>query len=246
AQIVGIVAVFSVASHGVSIQTLQAVIAALFLSISIFFLDDAHDRESDRIVHPQRPIPKRLITSRQAYALSGILLVAGVLFASTLRLYQFAIYIVSIATAIAIVFFNIKSILRASLTAFLIWSVFPFAAFPGLKSVLFGLIMALPHVGGSIAKDFIHSRGDMVQGLEPPPDWSKYLASTAFFLCGAIVWLPTILSLVTWLYIPPIILADVSCVLLGFMTLKGRYKKVYVYGGIAMCSSLAAFLLGGM
>ncbi|UCH70773.1 MAG: hypothetical protein JSV29_01960, partial [Candidatus Bathyarchaeota archaeon] len=68
AQIVGIVAVFSVASHGVSIQSLQAVIAALFLSISIFFLDDARDRESDRIVHPQRPIPKRLITSRQAYA----------------------------------------------------------------------------------------------------------------------------------------------------------------------------------
>lgn len=246
AQIVGIVAVFSVASHGVSIQSLNAIIASLFLSISIFFLDDAHDYESDQIVHPQRPIPKRLVTIRQAYALSAILLLAGVLFASTLLFYQFVIYLVSMVIAIGIVFFNVKSILRASLTAFLIWSVFPFAAFPGLKSVLFGLVVALPHVGGSIAKDFIHARGDMIQGLEPPPDWSKYLASAAFFLCGAIVWLPTILGLVNWLYIPPIILTGGSCMMLGVVTLKGRYKKVYVYGGIAMCSSLAAFLLGGM
>lgn len=246
AQIVGIVAIFSIASHGVSIQSLYAIISSLFLSISIFFLDGAHDYKSDQIVHPQRPIPKGLITIRQAYAGGALFLFMGILFASMLLFYQFAIFLVSTFIAIAIVFFHVKSVLRASLTAFLIWALFPFSAFPDLKTVLFGLIVALPHVGGSIAKDFIHSRGDMIQGLEPPPDWARYLASAAFFLSGAIVWLPKILNFVTWFYVPPIIFTDVSCVILGFRVLKGRYEKVYIYGGIGMCSALTAFFLGGI
>jgi len=245
-QIVGIVAIFSIASHGVSIQSLFAIISSLFLSISIFFLDGAHDYRSDQIVHPQRPIPKGLITIRQAYLAGVVFLFMGILCSSTLLFYQFAIFLVSSFIAVAIVFFNVKSTLRAFLTAFIMWALVPFGAFPDLNSVLFGLIVALPHVGGSIAKDFIHSHGDMIQGLDPPPDWSRYLASAAFFLSGAIVWLPKILNFVNWFYVPPIILTDVSCIILGFRTLKGRYEKVYIYGAIGMCSTLTAFLLGGI
>ncbi|UCE15907.1 MAG: UbiA family prenyltransferase [Candidatus Bathyarchaeota archaeon] len=246
AQIVGIVAIISIASHGATRQTLYAIISSLLLSISVFLLDDAHDWESDKIAHPQRPIPKGLITIHQAYAASAIFMFVGILCASALLFYQFAIFIASAALVVTIIFFNIKSILRASLIAFLIWILFPFGAFPDLKTVLFGLIVALPHVGGSIAKDFIHARGDKVQGLEPPPDWSRHLASAAFFLTGAIVWLPKILGFVTWLYVPPILLTQVSCLMLGAKILKRRYEKVYLYGGIGMCSALAAFFLGGI
>lgn len=246
AQMVGIVAIFSLTSHGVSVQSLYAISSILLLSIATFFFDDAHDYESDRIVHPQRPIPKGYITVRQAYFMGAITLLIGISLASMLFFYQFAIFLTLAIVSISIVFFNFKSILRASLTAFFIGALIPFGAFPDLKSVLFGLTVALPHVGGSIAKDFIHQRGDTIQGLEPPPDWSKYLASATFFLTGAIVWLPKILNFVTWLYIPPIILTYVSCMMLGIKILKGNYEKVYVYGGIGMCSSLTAFLLGGI
>jgi len=214
--------------------------------MSIFLIDDAHDYGSDKVVHRQRPIPQGLITIRQAYTAGAILLFMGLLSASPLLWYQFAIFLASATVAIAIIFLNFKSILRASLTAFLIWAVFPFGAFPDLKTVLFGLIVALPHVGGSIAKDFIHSRGDMIQGLEPPPDWSRYLASAAFFLSGAIVWIPKMLNFVTWFYIPPILLTFISCMMLGVRILKGHYEKVYIYGGIGMCSAMVAFLLGGL
>ena len=246
AQIVGIVAIVSIASHGFSIASLNAIISFLFLSTSIFFLDDAHDQKSDQIVHPQRPIPRGLVTVRQAYAASAILMASGILLASTLFLYQFAIFLTSAIVAVVISVLSIKSLLRASLTAFLIWALFPFGAFPDLRTMLFGLIVALPHVGGSITKDFIHSRGDVIQGLDPPPDWSKYIASTVFFLSGVIVWIPWILNLVSWLYIPPIVLTDICCILLGIKTLKGNFGKVYIFGGIGMCSALAAFLLGGM
>lgn len=163
-----------------------------------------------------------------------------------LLLYQFALFLASAAIAIAVVFADLKSVLRASLTALLIWALFPFSAFPDAKTMLFGLIMALPHVGGTIAKDFLHFRGDAVQGLEPPSDWLRYVASTAFFLGGVIVWLPKVLGFVTWLYVPPIFFTFVACMTLGIRMLKGRYEKVYIYGAVGMCSALIAFLLAGI
>lgn len=245
-QIVGIVTLFTIASHGASAQSLWAIISSLFLSVGIYLLDDAHDCESDRIIHPQRPLPEGYITVHQAYAAGAILVFASISLASMLLFYQFAIFLALAAISVSIVLFNIKSALRALLTALIIGGWLPFSAFPDLKIVLFGLTVALPHFGGSIAKDFLHSRGDKIQGLTPPQDWVRYLASAAFFIAGAILWLPPILDLVTWLYIPPIVFTAASCVILGVDVLKGRYEKVYVYGAIGMCSSLAAFLLEGI
>ena len=245
AQIVAIVAIFSITNHGVTIQSLSTIISSLLLSISIFCFDEAHDLKTDQIVHPERPIPRGLITVRQAYISGIVLLLIGILFSSTLFFYQFAIFLVSSVTAIGIIFSKIKSIIRAFLNAFLIWTLFPFSAFLDLKTVLFGLIVSLPHFAGSIAKDFIHSPGDEIQNLEPPPSWSKYLVSFTFFLASAIVFLPMFLNLVTWYYLPPIIFTNLSCLMLGIYVLKERYEKVYLYGGIGMVSALVAFLLGG-
>ena len=244
-QIVAIVAIFSITNHGVSIQSLSAIISSLLLSISIYCFDEAHDLKTDQIVHTNRPIPTGLITVRQAY-LSGILfLIVGIFLSSTLFFYQFAIFVISSIIALAIIFSNIKSITRAFLNAFLIWTLFPFSAYLDLKAVLFGLIVAFPHFGGSIAKDFIHYPGDKIQNLEPPPVWSKYLVSASFFLASAIIFLPILLNLVSWYYLPPIVFTTISCLMLGFYVLKDRYDKVYFYGGVGMVSALIAFLFGG-
>ena len=245
AQIVAIVAIFSITNHGFTTPSLSAIISSLLLSISIFCFDEAHDLRTDKIVHPNRPIPTGLITVRQAYLSGIIFLMVGIFLSSTLFFYQFVIFTVSSIIAIAIIFSSIKSIIRAFLNAFLIWTLFPFSAYLDLKTVLFGLIVAFPHFGGSIAKDFIHYPGDKIQNLEPPPVWSKYLVSTSFFIASALVFLPKLLNLVTWYYIPPIIFTNISCLMLGFYALKEQYNKVYFYCGIGMASALIAFLLGG-
>ncbi len=245
AQVVAIVAIFSITTHGVTASSLFAIISSLFLSISIFCFDEAHDLKTDQIVHPNRPIPKGLITVRQAYLIGTTFLLLGIFLSATLFLYQFVIFIVSSITAIAIIFSKIKSVIRAFLNAFLIWTLFPFSAQLDLKIVLFGLIVSFPHFGGSIAKDFIHYPGDKIHNLEPPPLWSKYLVSISFFLASAIIFLPLLLNLVSWYYVPPIMFTNVSCLILGFYVLKKRYDKVYFYGGIGMVSALIAFLLGG-
>lgn len=243
AQVVGIVTIFSIRSHGFSSLSILVILSYLFLFLSFFLLDDAYDYKSDQVVHPQRAIPKGLFTSRQIYVIGATALLISLLFASRLLFYQFALFLIATALGIVLIFFNFSSLIRAILTAFQIWVVFPISAFPDLKILLFGLIVGLPHIGGSITKDFIHSSGDEKMGLTAPPHWSKYLASLIFFLSAAIIWLPVLLDLVTWLYAPPIFITFVSCILLGAMVLKGRYPKVYFYGGIGMISSLLAFLL---
>jgi len=243
-HVVGIVAVLSIVSHGFSTQSLFAIVSALFLSIAIFFLDDAYDCRSDRIVHPGRPVPKGLISVRTAYLAGVILMFAGILFASMLLIHQFAIFIALTIIAIGIVFLNLGSVSRAFLTGFVIWGLFPFSAFPDTKIMLFGLIVFLPHVGGSIAKDFLHSSGDREQGLEPPHAWSRFVASLAFFLSCIVIWLPFLLGFASWLYLLPILITMVICVVLGLDVLKGKYQRVYALGRIGMISALLAFVVG--
>ena len=245
AQIVAIVSIFSITNHGISIISLSTIVSSLLLSISIFCFDEAHDLKTDQIVHPNRSIPKGLISVRQAYIIGIIFLLIGLLVSSKLLLYQFIIFIISSIIAIGIIFSRLKSIIRAFLNAFLIWTLFPFSASLELKTVLFGLIVSLPHFGGSIAKDLIHHPGDKIQNLEPPPVWSKYLITSSLFLASALVFLPRLLNLVSWYYVPPIIFTAGSCLMLGTYALKGNYQKVYLYGGIGMLSSLIAFLIGG-
>ncbi|NWG10995.1 UbiA family prenyltransferase [Candidatus Bathyarchaeota archaeon] len=246
AQIVGIVATFSILSYGFSTQALFAIVASLFASIAVFLLDDAHDYKSDKIAHPQRPIPMGLITVRQAYLAAAFLLFVGILLASRLLLHQFGMFIILIVVSMGVILLKLESILRAFLTAFAIWALLPFSASLDSKTALFGLILALPHIGGSITKDFLHSSGDRTQGIPPPTKWEKYVASSAFFLTGATVWLPTILGYVTWLYLPPISITGVASIALGTSTLKGDYQRVYAYGRIGMFSALIAFILGKM
>ena len=242
-QVVGIVTALSVASHGFSVQSLYAVVSSFFLCIAVFLFDDANDHESDKIAHPQRVIPRMLVTVRQAYLVGTVFLFMGILLASILLFHQFSIYLISTAVAMMVIFLRIKPLPRAFLNAFLMWSLFPFAAYIDLKTVLFGLMVALPHVGGSIAKDFVHFQGDSLQKLDPPQVWSKYVASVSFFLAGFILWLPLPLGFVGWLYIPPTSVTYISCLILGFKVLKGHFEKVYVYGAIGMLSSLIAFLI---
>jgi len=240
-QVVGIVTVLSVKRHGFSVQSLLAITAFLFLSIALFSLDDAHDSVGDRLIHPKRPIPSGAFTIKQVYLIGTLFLCLGLASASSLSFQQFVAFLVVAILGFAVIFLKITSILRAILTASMIFLLFPFSMAVSFKSLLFGLIVALPHVAGSITKDIIHREGDERVGLQPPAYWTRYVASGLFFLCGGVVLLPFVLKLVSWLYVLLIVPTFVSCLVLGYNVLNRQYPKVYIYGGIGMLSALVAF-----
>lgn len=242
-QIIGIVSILSIKSHGVSAQSIFAITASLFLSIALFYFDDAHDHKSDLKAHPERPIPLGILTSNQVYLIGTASLCLGISFAASLTPSQLVLFLSAAVMGLASIFLKLVSIIRAAFTASMIFLLFPFSTSISLKCILFGLIVAFPHVAGSIAKDFIHSRGDERIGLQPPKYWTRYMASLIFFMSGGLILIPPILNLVDWLYIPIIFPTLMSCLVLGINVLRRQYRKVYVYGGIGMISSLVAFAI---
>ena len=240
-QVVGIVTVLSVKSGGFSIQSILAITSFLFLSIALFSFDDARDSIGDSIIHPKRPIPKGVFTVNQVYFMGIVFFCLGIASSYSLLLYQFALFIFVAILGLSVIFLKLNSILRAILTASMVFLLFPFSISITSKSLLFGLIVALPHVAGSITKDMIHQKGDERLGLQPPAYWTRYVASGLFFICGGIILLPILLNLVSWLYIPFIVPTFTSCLILGYKVLNMQYPKVYIYGGIAMFSALVAF-----
>ncbi|MFX0095105.1 MAG: hypothetical protein ACFFBD_25445 [Candidatus Hodarchaeota archaeon] len=181
-QVVGIVTILSIKSHGFSIPSLLAILSFLFLSIALFSFDDAHDSASDRIVHPKRPIPRGTFTVTQVYVLGSIFFGSGLLIAYGLQLFQFILFLVVAVLGLLVIFVNLSSLVKATLTAIIIFILFPFSAHLDVTSFLFGLIVALPHIAGSMIKDFIHSPGDKIVNLSPPAEWLRYVAVQYFLL----------------------------------------------------------------
>lgn len=240
-QVVGIVTVLSIKRHGFSVQSILAIVSFLFLSISLFSFDDAHDSVGDKLIHPNRPIPTGVFTVNQVYLIGTLFFSFGIASAYNLMFLQFLLFLIVSVLGFAVIFLKLNSIVRAILTASMIFLLFPFSTSISSKSLLFGLIVALPHIAGSITKDFIHLKGDERVGLQPPTYWTRYVASGLFFICGGVILLPIALNLVSWLYVPLIVPTFVSCLMLGYKVLNQQYPKVYIYGGIAMLSTLIAF-----
>ncbi len=240
-QVVGIVAVLSVKQHGASMQALLAIASFLCLSIALFAFDDAHDSAGDRLIHPHRAIPLGVLSAKQVYLIGTLFFCLGLTSVLTLLFQQAVLFLAVAGLGFAVIFVKLTSLVRAFFTAVMMFLLFPFSMPVSEKTLLFGLIVALPHVAGSITKDFIHQTGDERVGLPPPTQWTRYMASGLFFLCGGVMLLPTVLSLVPWLYLPLICPALVSSLILGYKVLYRQYPKVYIYGGIAMLSTLVAF-----
>ena len=242
AQVVGIVSVLSIKSNGITTSSFLAITAFLFLCIALFSYDDAHDHVSDAIAHSKRPIPQGVFTPNQVHLIGSVFLLLGILVASALILAQLLVFLVIVIIGFAVIFVKLNPVLRATFNASMIFLLFPFTSMR-LEMILFGLIVALPHIGGSLAKDFLHSKGDETIGLQPPLDWARYLSSFIFFMSSGIILLPIVLNLLSWVYIPLIFPTLLSSLILGRKFLSRQYKRVYIYGGIGMVSTLVAFAL---
>lgn len=242
-QVVGIVAVLSVKQHGMSVQSLLAITSFLCLSMTLFAFDDAHDSAGDRLIHPQRAIPLGVLTVKQVYVIGVLFFFLGLASAFNLLFQQLFIFLTIAGLGFAVIFVKLTSLVRALFTATMMFLLFPFSMPVSEKSLLFGLIIALPHVAGSIVKDFLHRTGDERVGLSPPAQWTRYMASGLFVLCGGVMFLPIAVTSIPWFYFPLISPAVASCMILGYQVFYQQYPKVYIYGGIAMLSTLIAFSL---
>jgi heme O synthase-like polyprenyltransferase len=245
AQVSGIVAIFSVRDGFAATKVIPSVASIVLLSMALFFLDDAHDYRSDLIVHPEREIPKGRLKPRDVYMAGVALLSLGVLSASFLSMVQLGVFSAITLLGVAVIFVPMRSTVRSILTASMIWALVLFShpVFE-LRTILFGLLVGLPHVGGSIVKDLVHSRGDVEIGLCPPGDHARHVAAVSFFLSIFVAGLLLFLELASWVFAVLILPTIVCSALLGLNVLRRNYEGLYRLGAIGMMSTLAALLFG--
>ena len=220
-------------------------------------LNDLYDRETDRVNHPNRPLPSGAVTLREAQAFTATaFFVAGVL-AAVVNVFAFTVVILNIALMVLY-----EASLKAQgasgnlVIAYLVGSLFLFAGVsvfrsstePLVRTSILAALALFTTVGREITKDIEDVRGDVDRRTLPqrigvrPAGWAAALA----FLLGVLLSLaPLALHLLSVAYAVLVIPADGMFIYAALHSAKNpaRSQRVAKYG---MIVALAAFLAGAL
>jgi len=233
-------------------------IAGFLLLAASMILNDYFDREIDAINEPGRPLPAGIVTAPEALSFALILGSLGLYSAASTGL---ATLVVAILSLIIMASYNARikktgllgNVLVSTNVAIpLIYGGFAVAR-PTWTLAIFALIAFISSVGREIVKGIADVPGDTSRGV-------KSVAATkgasvaakyggALFLCAvALSPLPLLLGLVTYLYIPLVVICDIGFLLTTYSILSNptprsaKRNKRYVL--LWMTFGLLAFLMG--
>jgi geranylgeranylglycerol-phosphate geranylgeranyltransferase len=220
-------------------------------------LNDYYDAETDRVNHPDRPIPSGSLSRPGALRITAVLFAVGVLLALLLSLEAFAVVLVNLAALVAYeARFKARGGSGNLLIAYLVGSLFLFAAATTwrgdsqafLRGGLLALLAFLATLGREVAKDIEDAAGDVDRRTLPHTlgvAGAGAVASAAFLLSVAWSAAPFLLGVLPLLYLLLVLPADavfLYCALFA-ATVGRRAGKVSKYG---MVIALVAFLAGAL
>jgi geranylgeranylglycerol-phosphate geranylgeranyltransferase len=216
-------------------------------------LNDYFDRETDKVAHPERPIPMGLIAPRTALNVSVVLFAATLVLSFFVNLWSFAIVATSMIVMIGYeVLLKAEGLAGNLAISWLTGALFLFggAAVESMPVAwILALLAFLATLGREIVKDIQDMEGDRGTRLTLPMRVGRgragIVASVAFFGAVALSPAPYLLDLLSVLYVPAVAVADgifIYCALVHFADPE-RGQKI---AKLAMLVSLIAFLLGGV
>ena len=207
-------------------------------------LNDLYDRETDRVNHPDRPLPSGSVTLREARAFTAAAFVVTAVLAALVNVFAFAVVILNIALMVLY-----EAALKAQgapgnlVIAYLVGSLFLFAGVsvfrsstaPLVRTSLLAALAFFTTVGREITKDIQDVRGDVDRRTLPrrigirPAGWAAALS----FLVGVLLSLAPL----------PLHVLSVAYAALHSAANPARSQRVAKYG---MIVALAAFLAGAL
>jgi len=220
-------------------------------------LNDLYDRETDRVNHPDRPLPSGSVTLREARAFTAAAFVVTAVLAALVNVFAFAVVILNIALMVLY-----EAALKAQgapgnlVIAYLVGSLFLFAGVsvfrsstaPLVRTSLLAALAFFTTVGREITKDIQDVRGDIDRRTLPrrigirPAGWAAALS----FLVGVLLSLaPLPLHVLSVAYAALVIPADGMFIYAALHSAANpaRSQRVAKYG---MIVALAAFLAGAL
>lgn len=229
------------------------------LCAAAMVVNDYYDRATDAVNEPSRPIPSGLVSSREALVLVFVLSVVGFVFAIFTSVLCLGVAAVSWVIVVAYVTVGKRTGLTGNFlvsvcvaTPFIYGSLAMLDWVP-LNVLLFAAMAFLSNTGREITKGIVDVKGDAAEGVKTLAvrygEKNAAIAAVVFYVSAvALTPLPWLLGLVSFWFIPVVILTDVGFVLSSALLLKDysrenarKIKKIVLLWFVA---GLLAFVLG--
>jgi geranylgeranylglycerol-phosphate geranylgeranyltransferase len=237
---------------------LYGFLAGFLLLASSMVLNDYFDREIDAINDLTRPLPSGIVKPREALSFALILGSIGLLSAAYTG---FATLLIAIVSIMIMASYNAR-IKKTGLLGNVFVSTnvaipFVYGGFavgtPTWSLGIFALLAFLASVGREIVKGIVDVEGDTARGVRSIASTkgnsiaAKY-GATFFVTAVCLSALPLVLGLVTYYYIPLVVICDFGFLLTAYSLLSNstamNAKRSKKYVLVWMMFGLLAFVLG--
>ncbi len=229
------------------------------LCAAAMVVNDYYDRAIDAVNEPSRPIPNGLVSSREALGLVFVLTVVGFVFAFFTSVLSLGIAAFSWVIVVAYVTVGKRTglpgnfLVSACVATPFIYGSVAVLGFVPLNVWLFAAMAFLSNTGREITKGIVDVKGDAAQGVKTLAvrygERNAAVAAAVFYFSAvALTPFPWLLGLVSFWFIPVVILTDVGFTLSSALLLRDfsrenarKIKKIVL---LWFVTGLLAFVLG--
>ena len=234
-------------------------VTGFILCAAAMVVNDYYDRAIDAVNEPSRPIPSGLVSSREALVLVFVLTVVGFVFAILTSVLCLGVAAVSWVIVVTYVTVGKRTGLPGNFlvsacvaTPFIYGSVTVLGWVP-LNVWLFASMAFLSNTGREITKGIVDVKGDAAEGVKTLAvrygERNAAVVAAVFYVSAvALTPLPWLLSLVSFWFIPVVVLTDVGFVLSSAVLIRDysrenarKIKKIVL---LWFVTGLVAFVLG--
>jgi geranylgeranylglycerol-phosphate geranylgeranyltransferase len=234
-------------------------ITGFMLTAASMTINDYYDRKIDAVNEPNRPIASGLIKPQEALEFALVLTLMGFAFAFLTNTYSLATAIIAWIVFVAYTTVGKRSGLPGNLlvsTCVAIPFVYGSVAIVNeikLNVLIFACIAFLSNTGREVTKGIVDVKGDKTQGVNTLAvrygEKEAAIAAAAFYLCAVLLSpTPWLLNLVSFWFIPLVVVTDVGLAASSFMLLRdySRENARKIKGTVLLwfVFGLLAFVIG--
>ena len=243
---------------GISEAVFGFLTASLMMAATMV-ANDVYDIEIDKVNSPQRPLASGAVKTRDAVVLAVVLSAAAIGFAALLGLWTFLTALLALALMI---YYNTRGkktgLIGNAVVSFNVALPFFFGglAVNSIRPLLFifSVVAFLANFGREVAKGIADVKGDSLRQIRTLAvvRGTKVAASASaalFVIAVLLSFLPPLLKSISWLYYPPVIVADVGFLYSAYRLIGNHapdnIRSVKGHVLLWMLLGLVGFLLGG-
>jgi geranylgeranylglycerol-phosphate geranylgeranyltransferase len=232
---------------GAALASLSALISSLpnlaygfatgfMLTAASMAINDYYDREIDAVNEPNRPIPSGAVKPKEALAFASVLTAIG--FSTAYLTSIFCLLTAVIAWLLFVTYTTVGKrsglpgnfLVSTCVTIPFIYGSIAIVAGVGLNVLLFASMAFLSNTGREITKGIVDVKGDMTANVKTMAvrygEKRAAIAAASFYVLAVLLSpIPWLLRLVSFWFIPPVLITDVGLAASSFMLLKDYSRE---------------------